>query len=186
VVLKVFSKQFKSRYVRETNAYRFLYHYGVPAERVVPQVIGVVPTINKKKLEAMLQDSIPEGLSITLPASGVLLEYIDGSQRASAAVMTPAIAKEALYGLQLIHNAHVLHKDAEARNILIYPDSGRVVWIDFSSAEINRSMLRAVNERKPVKQLLYWELVYAPFPAAKLLTSLDGRNGTSDRRIRRR
>ena len=180
-VLKVFSKQFKKRYVREVNAYRFLYHYGVPAQGVVPNVMGTIPTITKKKLDDILQDSIPDNITITLPASAVLLEYLDKAQRASSANMTHALAAEALRGLRLIHNAHVLHGDAEARNILVYPETGKVVWLDFSSAEINRAILGAILERRPVKQLLYRTLVRDP---TYLITwDVDGRNRARDRAI---
>ena len=126
---------------------------------MVPRAIGVIATINKKKLDALLQNSIPDGLDIGLPASAVVLEYIEQAQRASPSNMTDAIAEEALRGLQLIHNAHVLHNDGETRNMLVYPESGKVVWIDFSSAEINRSVRSAIGERTRVKLILYVDTV---------------------------
>ena len=107
----------------------------------------------------MLKDSIPEDLSIPLPASAVVMEYIADAVRPSKENITKAIAKKVLRGLQYIHNAHVLHGDVEGRNILINPSTGKVVWIDFSSATINRSINLAFHEREPVKQYLYITLV---------------------------
>lgn len=158
-ILKLFPKGLKHRYQNEVNAYRFLYHYGIPDKGVVPKIFGVLTTLNKKKLDAVLKDAIPEDVSIPLPAAAVVMEYIEGAVRPSRDNMTEAIAEEALRALRLIHNAHVLHGDAVGRNILIYPHTGKVVWIDFSSAEINRSVNQAVLERAPLKQYLYATLV---------------------------
>jgi serine/threonine protein kinase len=160
VLLKIFPKHLKSRYTKEVNAYRFLYHYDIPNEGIVPKIIGVLPTINKKKLDVLLEETIPENVSIALPASAVVMEFIEGAVKPSPANMTSAIAKRALRALRLIHNAHVLHGDAEARNILIVPATNKVVWIDFSSASINRSIGLAIHERNPVRQLLYRTLVF--------------------------
>jgi hypothetical protein len=72
--------------------------YNVPAESVIPNFIGTLPTISNKKLETILEEPIPDDVTIILPASGVLLEYIEGAARASLEVTTHAIAKEALRG----------------------------------------------------------------------------------------
>lgn len=162
-LVKIFPKQLKGRYQNEVNAYRFLYAYEVPQQGIVPQIHGVLPYINKTKLAALLGDSIPENAPIVTPAAAVMMEFIDGAVAPTPENMTPEIAKRALRGLRIIHNAHVLHGDAEARNILIQPRTGKVVWIDFSSAEINRSIRAAVHERNPVRQLLYYTLVRSFF-----------------------
>jgi serine/threonine protein kinase len=162
-VLKLFPKGLKHRYTKEVNAYRFLYHFGAPDDGVVPKVFGVLPSINKKKLDNLLQDSIPDDVSIPLPAYAVVMEYIQGAVRPSPENMTHAIAEETLRALKIIHNSHVLHGDAEGRNILVRQPEGTVVWIDFSSSEINTSVNLAVLERRPVKQFLYATLVWASF-----------------------
>jgi serine/threonine protein kinase len=161
VVLKIFSKELKRRYTNETNAYRFLNYYNIPSEGVVPKIHGVLPTVNQKLLNSLLQDAIPDDVTFKLPASAVVMEYIEGGETPTKTNMTPELAKEALRGLELIHGAHVLHGDGMPRNILIFPDTGKAVWIDFSSAEINRDIKAAILERNPVKQLLYYGLVLA-------------------------
>jgi serine/threonine protein kinase len=165
-VVKVFPKATKERYIKEVNAYRFLYHYGVPEQGFVPRVYGVLPSLNKKALGKLLGDSVPDDAPIAPPAAAVVMEYIQGGQPASRKNMTHTIAERALNALQVIHNAHVLHGDAEARNLLVLPESEEAVWIDFSASSINRDIMLAMSERRPLKQLLYWHIV----PSFKIST----------------
>jgi tRNA A-37 threonylcarbamoyl transferase component Bud32 len=159
VILKLFPKALKHRYIKEVDAYRYLYHYGVPGEGVVPNVYGVLPSISKKRLDQILGNSIPDDAPITTPASGLFMQYFEGAVNPSSENITPELAKAAVRALQLIHSSHVLHGDAEGRNLLMYPGLGRIVWIDFSSASINRSMRRATQELDPVRNFLYNTLV---------------------------
>jgi RIO-like serine/threonine protein kinase len=160
-IIKLFPKGHKKFYTNEVNSYRLLYHFDVPAERIVPQIYGIIPTVNKKLLKKMLQDSIPEDAPISLPASAVVMEFIDG-ESPSRENMTPKLAKRILYGLQCINEAHILHHDAFARNILVLPAEERAVWIDFSSAALNTSISLSVQERDPLKVFLFRDLVIIP------------------------
>jgi predicted Ser/Thr protein kinase len=159
VILKLFPKDLKHRYIKETDAYRYLYHYGAPEDGAVPKIYGVLPSISKKRLAEMLGDSIPDYAPITAPASGLFMQYFEGAVNPSSENMTPKLAKAAVEALRTIHGSHVLHGDAEGRNLLMYPETGRVVWIDFSSASINRSARRATQELDPVRNFLYNKLV---------------------------
>jgi len=159
-ILKIFSKTLKHRYFKETDAYRYLHHYGAPDEGIVPKIYGVLPSISKKRLSEILGNAVPDDQApITTPASGVLMQHIRGAVSPSAENMTTKIAEAALDALGVIHSCHVLHGDAEGRNLLLYPETGKVVWIDFSCARINRSIYLASEERSPVKQFLYETLV---------------------------
>jgi serine/threonine protein kinase len=158
-ILKIFPKQLKHRYIKETDAYRYLHHYGAPGEGAVPRIYGTLPSISKKQLDKLLGESIPDDAPITTPASGILMEYFQGAVKPTSENMTAGLAKAAVEALQLIHSSHVLHGDAEGRNLLLYPETGRVVWIDFSSASINRHMRAAGQEMSAAKQLLYQKLV---------------------------
>ena len=89
--------------------------------------------------------------------------------------MTDPLAKAILKASDIIHDSHVLHGDAVERNILIDAETFRVVFIDFSSATINRSMNAASQERMGLKQLLYLTLVRNHF--RKYLTGRWARNG---------
>jgi len=122
-----------------------LYHYGAPNAGAIPKVYGVLPSISKKRLDEILGNSIPDNAPITGPASGLFMQYFEGAVNPSNENMTPELAKAAVDALQTIHGSHVLHGDAEGRNLLMYPQTGRVVWIDFSSASINRSMRTATR-----------------------------------------
>jgi len=73
--------------------------------------------------------------------------------------MTPDLCEEALRGLRLIHNAHVLHRDTELRNLLIYPGEKRAIWIDFSIAEVDIDLWEVIDEREEVRMRLYIHLV---------------------------
>jgi len=158
-VLKLFPKQLKQRYVNEVNAYRFLCHYGVPDQGIVPKVYGVLPSLSKKALSKLLGDSIPEEAPVVGTAAAVVMEYIQGAQKASPETMTPTLAKKAVDALRTIHKAHILHEDAEGRNLLVFPETEQVVWIDFSSATVNRDVLLALSELNLLKELLYRKFV---------------------------
>jgi serine/threonine protein kinase len=166
-ILKLFPKGLKKRYTNEVNAYRFLYHYGTPEKGLVPKIFGVLPKIHKKKLEDLLDDENPD--PIPVPASAIVMEFIQGV-RPSAENMKHSIALKITHALDAIHLSHVLHGDVEPRNILINPETGDAVWIDFSSAEINRSIFETTSERKLIKQTLYRSFVSIP-QSSTVLTS---------------
>jgi serine/threonine protein kinase len=157
-IIKIFPKGLKNRYTKEVNAYRFLYYYGAPEQRVVPRLYGVLPTISKKRIKELLQDAIPDNVDLAAPASALVMEYIEGI-RPTQENMTDSIAKDILEALNIIHSAHVLHGDVEPMNILISPQTGRAVWIDFSASEINKIIKLAIRERRMIKQTLYSTLV---------------------------
>lgn len=158
-IVKVFPRHLKHRYTQEVDAYRFLYHYNVPSKGVVPKIYGVLPSVNKKKLRQFLQDTTPEDAPFGFPGAALVMEYIEKAERPSSENMSEALAREAIRALRLIHRAHVLHEDPEPRNILLCRHTGKVVWIDFSSAEINTQVAAASLEQLEVKQKLWNGLV---------------------------
>jgi len=158
-IVKVFSKELKDRFLDETKAYRYLQHYNVTSQGVVPKFYGSIASLDKKKLLALLPDSAPEDGSIKFPASAIVIEYLEGGEKPSQDNMTRELTEEALRGLRLVHNAHVWHGDPELRNILIFPESGRAVWIDFSNAEVNVELWEVIRERDIVRSRLYRRVV---------------------------
>jgi len=60
-------KELKNRYNAETKAYRYLQHYEVTSQGVVPKLYGIVPSLDKKKLSTILGDSAPDDGSINSP-----------------------------------------------------------------------------------------------------------------------
>jgi len=164
-IVKLFSRELKIRYTAETKAYRYLQHYEVTSQGVVPKLYGILPSLDKKKLHAILGDSVPDDGPIKFPASAIFMEYLEDAERPSAANMTPELAEEALRGLRLIHNAHVLHRDTELRNLLIYPTTNRAIWIDFSIAEVDIDLWEVEDERDEVRARLYRRVVFAPHNA---------------------
>jgi serine/threonine protein kinase len=158
-LLKIFPKDLKHRYVKETTAYRYLQHFGVAERGLVPKIYGVLPSMNKKKIVEVLGDSIPTDVLIPPPAFGIFMEFIEGAENPSIENMTTKLAQRILRALRYIHYAHVLHGDAKGRNIFLLPKTGKVMFIDFSCAEINLSKRAAIRERRPLKTYLYYDLV---------------------------
>ena len=151
-ILKLFPQILANRYTNEVNAYRLL---DIASTGVVPKFYADLPSITKKMLEKILRDSVPADVEIALPALGILMEYLEGGQTPSKENMTAPIAKSILEGLDYIHGAPVLHGDCQPRNILIYPETGRTVWFDFSNSSITQLKGLFEHERRPVKTLLF-------------------------------
>jgi serine/threonine protein kinase len=158
-ILKLFPKGLENRYARETEAYRFLAHYDIADSGYVPVFYGDLPSIGKQMLTKMLQDSIPSDVEVPLPASGILIEYLEGGVTPSKENITVPMAKSILAGLDAIHGARVLHGDTEARNIFIFPETGRIVWFDFSNSTISTLQGLFLMERRPIKFLLFDDFV---------------------------
>jgi serine/threonine protein kinase len=158
VIIKIFPKTEKARYTKEVNAYRLLYHFNVPASGVVPSIYGVLPDIDADKLEKIIDDEDPIEAPIFLPASAVVMEYIEG-EHPSLANMNPKRGIRILKALRKIQMAHILHNDTEGRNILISPSTGRIVWIDFSIAEVNHYANHGLEELDYTRSYLFQNLV---------------------------
>jgi serine/threonine protein kinase len=157
--LKIFAKTEKARYTKEVNAYRLLYHFGVPETGIVPTIYGVLPEVDGNKLDGIIEDEVPVDAPITLPASLIVMEYIEG-ERPSLENINPKRAIRILKALRKIQMAHILHGDTEGRNILVCPSSGRLVWIDFSDAEVNHLANHGIEELNYIQSYLFQELVH--------------------------
>ena len=159
-ILKLFPKGLEDRYTRESTAYRFLIHYDVA---VVPKFYGDLPSIKKTLLRKILKSSVPEHVEIRLPASGILIEYIEGGEAPSSENMTVPMARAIINGLDQIHNAHVKHGDCNPRNIFVFPGTDRIVWFDFSTSFITEPGGLFDVERRAIKSLLFFEFVCSIF-----------------------
>jgi serine/threonine protein kinase len=155
--LKIFSARWKERFEAEVQAYEFLEHFSV--SRVVPIAYGCDRDWNYERLWDVLGNVLESTSPLRTPISVIMLEYVAQSAPLSADNITWRICKEVLRGLDLIHSAQVLHHDVGERNILVVPDTGRVVWIDFSSSFINPSEMETWKEREVAYSLLYQEVV---------------------------
>lgn len=68
----------------------------------------------------------------------LLLEYLPDAQNVTIDNVTIDIGDKALRALHAVHACYVFHGDIHGRNVLLLAD-GRVVWIDFDSAECESS-----------------------------------------------
>jgi len=155
--LKIFSATWKERFEAEVQSYEFLEHFSVSG--VVPIAYGCGRDWNHERLRDVLDSALEPTSPLRTPVSVIMLEYVGQSGPLSADNITWRICKEVLRGLDLIHSAQVLHHDIGERNLLVVPDTGRVVWIDFSSSFINPSEMETWKERKVAYSLLYQEVV---------------------------
>jgi hypothetical protein len=105
-ILKVFPKTDDARYTKEVNAYRLLHHFGVPATVIVPSIYGVLSTIDRKKLDSIIEDEEPIDARVVCPASLVVMEYIQG-ERPSVKNMNPKLAIRIVKALRKIQMAHI-------------------------------------------------------------------------------
>jgi hypothetical protein len=158
-ILKLFPKELQNRYTMETDAYRFLNHYDLASRGIVPKFYGDLPSIKKPLLLKILKDSIPDDVQIALPASGILIEYIEGGETPSSENMTVPIARAILDGLDYIHGARILHGDCNPRNIFVFPQTVRIVWFDFSHSMITRLEGLFETERGAIKSELFLDFV---------------------------
>jgi len=67
----------------------------------------------------------------------IIMEWLEGAERATPENLTLDHATGFLYGLAEIHAAGVLHYDLYRRNMMVIPGSDRAIWIDFSCAHLN-------------------------------------------------
>jgi len=67
---------------------------------------------------------------------GIVMEWLEGAEPINQRNVSLDHAVSLAYGLSKIHDAGILHFDGFDRNMMIFPDSKRAVWIDFSCAQV--------------------------------------------------
>jgi predicted Ser/Thr protein kinase len=155
-ILKVFTSRHKQDYLDEVNAYRHLYFHGIIDEGIVPRIFGIDKWGVKQFKKTLRGAEIAAGMDF--PVRVILMEYLEEAEELREENVTLDMAMKALRGIRRIHLASVKHGDVAPRNILVLP-SGRVVWIDFSSAQCNASHYHRAVEYEEVKDLFFEELV---------------------------
>lgn len=128
-----------SLFLREKEAYAHLLHYGICAQGVVPNCYGWTE-LSADHVAAILslprsrcdsdEIALVEGVSV----KAIVLEYFHDAENLSIHNVTREIAEKAFKALYAIHTAYVQHDDIHRRHILVLQD-GRVVWVDFDSAQ---------------------------------------------------
>ena len=66
----------------------------------------------------------------------IVMDWLEGAEQLSVENITHEYACELLEGLSVIHGAGVLHADLFRRNMMIFPNTNDVAWIDFSCSHV--------------------------------------------------
>ncbi|KAE8400505.1 hypothetical protein BDV37DRAFT_257344 [Aspergillus pseudonomiae] len=115
----------------ESAAYARLKERGLCQEGVVPDFYGVIEQIDpiqwRPHLNRFLKDK--------LRPNAILLEFIPNIKQIDLATYTEDRAAALLEILDKIHDAGVCHGDPYPRNMVVQPETGRVLWIDFDRAQ---------------------------------------------------
>jgi serine/threonine protein kinase len=131
--VKLFGSEWMTTYNFETTAYEHLQHAEV--EGCIPRVYGCgIRTLSEWGLVDVVVNTKGDE---DIVFYGILMEWLEGAEQLSDDNITMDLAVSVANGLAKIHDAGVYHGDARARNILVYPETNRAVWIDFSCAMLD-------------------------------------------------
>jgi predicted Ser/Thr protein kinase len=126
--VKIFQKGWMTPFNLEKTAYEYLQAAGV--KDCIPHVYGYsVRTLADWGLETTWED--------TDEWYGLIMEWLEGGEQLSVNNITHNNACRLLLALAKIHAAGVLHYDTYRRNLMVFPGTRRVVWLDFSCAHMN-------------------------------------------------
>ncbi|RDH28602.1 hypothetical protein BDQ94DRAFT_162759 [Aspergillus welwitschiae] len=81
------------------------------------------------------QGIVPDFYGDKLRPNAVLLEFIPSLMEIDLAKYTEDRAATLLDILHKIHDARIYHGDPYPRNIVLQPETGKVLWIDFDRAQ---------------------------------------------------
>lgn len=82
-------------------------------------------------------------LSDKLPPNAILIEYVPNMQPMNLSNSSLRYLRKPSQTLEDIHLAGILHGDLMLRNMMISGHQGRVLWIDFDSAQTFSETLSA-------------------------------------------
>jgi serine/threonine protein kinase len=138
--LKLFKPDSMVPHDLEIKAYEWLAHNGV--YHWIPEVFGTaVRTPAQWGLDNVDGDEESE-------YHGILMEWIEGGEWLAEDNLSVDHVVSFIRGLVRIHDAGVVHCDAENQNMLVVPGSNRAVWIDFSCAQVDATDDEKANEMK--------------------------------------
>ncbi|KAI9934712.1 hypothetical protein ASPWEDRAFT_31074 [Aspergillus wentii DTO 134E9] len=120
-----------SLYRNEATAYQRLQFHGLCDRGCIPCFYGAIESLNP----AIHPQSLSHFIADKLRPSAVLIEYVPGMRELDMATYTKGRWAVALDILKMIHQAGVVHEDAtDSHNVMVCPESERVLWIDFDRA----------------------------------------------------
>ncbi|KAE8320914.1 hypothetical protein BDV39DRAFT_212971 [Aspergillus sergii] len=115
----------------EYKAYTRLKERGLCEQGTIPDFYGVIEKIDPNQCRPHLNGFLEDEL---LPCA-ILLEYVPNMHEIHLTTYTEDRAATLLQILREIHKAWVYHGDPYPRNMMVQPETGRVLWIDFDRAQ---------------------------------------------------
>ena len=125
----------------ESRAYSHLKARGFCQRGVVPDFYGVIKSIDPETpgwqpdLKKFYDRTLPEGLDHKPRPDGVLIEYIPNIKKIDLDNYTEERVRKIRDIFFEIMDAGVIHMDDYPRNMMVQPETDRVLWIDFDRAQ---------------------------------------------------
>ena len=132
--VKLFQKGWMTPFNLERTAYEYLQAAGVKS--CIPHVYGY-------SVRSLFNWGLEETTEDTGEWYGLIMEWLAGGEQLSVKNITIDNACSLLLALAKIHEAGVLHYDTYRRNLMVFPGTRRVVWLDFSCAHMNEEYAHA-------------------------------------------
>ncbi|PYH69411.1 uncharacterized protein BO88DRAFT_461677 [Aspergillus vadensis CBS 113365] len=118
-------------YICESAAYVRLKGRGLCQQGIVPDFYGVIDQIDPRQWQPHLNGFLKDKHR----PNAILLEYIPNLKQIGLETYTEDRAAALLSIIQKIHEAGICHCDPYPRNMMVQPETDRVLWIDFDRAQ---------------------------------------------------
>ncbi|OJZ90115.1 hypothetical protein ASPFODRAFT_43490 [Aspergillus luchuensis CBS 106.47] len=119
-------------YICESAAYGRLKERGLCQQGIVPGFYGVIDQVNPMQWQPHLNKVLKDKHR----PNAILLEFIPNLKQIVVETYTENRAAALLSIIQQIHEAGICHCDPYPRNMVVQPETDRVLWIDFDRAQI--------------------------------------------------
>ena len=130
------------RFRTEANAYAYILSRNVAG--VVPQCYGWFELDDLLERVRALPSVLLSGLHGQDPSitKGLVLEDLVGALRPTVHKISLDFGELALRALHHLHSVYILHGKPDKDNVLVFPETMRIVWVGFSHAVCQSAVTR--------------------------------------------
>ena len=121
----------KDPFLCESTAYNRFKETGLCDKGIIPDLLGVIRRIDPREWKAHLDNFLEDELQ----PNAIVLEYIPNLQRIDLTNYTKDRAVALQNIIREIHKVRVVHGDPYPQNMMVQPETDRVLWIDFDRAQ---------------------------------------------------
>ena len=121
----------KDPFLCESTAYNRFKETGLCDQGIVPDMLGVIKQIDPHRWKPHLDNFLEDEHQ----PNAIVIEYIPNIQRIDLTNYTKDRAVALQNIIREIHKARVVHGDPYPRNMMVQPETDRVLWIDFDRAQ---------------------------------------------------